>query len=147
MSSHLSERLAIVATIDPQSASAGNYDSDAVDVSKFERVMFVLLAGALGSSGTVDFKLRESDASGGTYGDISGKAATQLTQAGTDDNKQVVIEIKADELTDGKRFVKARVTTATAASLVALVALAGEARDRPISADDLASVDEIVRGG
>lgn len=145
MSAYLSEQLAVVATIDPDAYSAGTYDSDAVDMSKFERAMFVVAAGDLGTSATIDFKLQESDQAAGTYTDLVGKAITQLTQAGADSDKQAIVEIKADELAEGKRYVRGRLVVGVAASDAGVVAFAGDARRRPVTDDDLASVDEIVR--
>lgn len=140
------QRIAVVGTIDPQSAAAGTYDTDGVDMSKFRRALFVLLAGALGASATVDAKLQGS-ADNSTFVDITGKVITQLTKAGTDDNKQALLEISDAELTDASstyRYVRMRVTTATAASLIAVVALGVDPRYAPASDNDLASVDEIV---
>lgn len=144
--SHLSQRLAVAATIDPQSAAAGTYDSDGIDMSKFTRAIFVLLLGAIAAGGTVDAKLQGS-ADNSSFADIAGKALTQLTDADADDNKQAVLEISAEELVAASstyRYVRLRVTTAVAAALIAAVGLAGDARQQPASADDLSTVDEIV---
>lgn len=146
-SERLSEQLAIVAAIDPDAYTTGDQNSDAVDMSKFNRAMFLVMAGTLGSSGTVDFKLQWSETSGGSYSDISGKAITQLTQAGSDDDKQVIVEITAEELAEvdtTARFVRGVLTIGTATSDAAMIALAGVPRQHPASDDDLASVDEIV---
>ena len=51
----LSEQLALVATIDPVSQGAGTVYTDAIDMSCWERVLFVLSVGVMGSSSTVDF--------------------------------------------------------------------------------------------
>ena len=146
-SEQLSERLAVVATIDPDAYSAGAENSDAVDLSKFNRALFVLMVGDLGVSATVDFKLQWAATSGGSYTDISGKSITQLTQAGSDDNKQALIEITAEELAavdTTAQFVRGVLTIGTTACDAGMVALAGVARHHPASDDDLASVDEIV---
>ncbi len=141
------ERLAVLATIDPQSGAAGDFDSDAVDLRLFRRVLFVVLAGALGASATVDAKLQASANGSSGWADITGKAITQLTKAGTDDNKQALIEISDAELLNAGatfRYVRLRITNATAASLIAAVALGADPRYHPASDNDLASVDEIV---
>jgi hypothetical protein len=145
MSSYLSERLAIVATVDPDAYSAGTYDSDAIDLSKFERVLFVVAVGDLGTNATVDFVVQESDAAGGSYANLAGKAITQLTQAGSDADKQALVEVKADELSEGKRYVRGRLTIGVAACDAAILALAGDPRNCPVTNVDLATVDEIVR--
>lgn len=140
------QRAALVATIDPQSAAANTYDTDGVDMSKFRRALFILLVGAMTTDGTVDAKLQGS-ADNSTFVDITGKAITQLTEAGTDDNKQALLEISDAELTDASstyRYVRMRVTTAVAASLIGAVGLGVDPRYHPASDTDLASVDEIV---
>jgi len=91
----LHEDLAVVAAIDPQTLNDASATSDWVDMSKFDEVVFVVAVGA--TDATVDAKLQEaSDASGTGAADISGKAITQL--GATDDNKQAVIRVRADEL-------------------------------------------------
>lgn len=145
MSEKLTEMLATVGTIDPASRSAtGTVETDAIDMSKFHQVAFILLVGTVGATDTLDFKIRECATSGGTYTDISGKAITQLT--GTDDNKQVLVNVRGSELTPGYRYVKGLLTHGGTAGTadIAVVALADQARFKPASDHDLASVDEIV---
>lgn len=131
------EKAAVVAAVSPLNGNNTTTLSDAVDMSKFGEALFVLLTGVIDQ--TVDFKLQESDASGGSYTDISGKSITQL--ANTADGKQAVINLKADELSAGKRFVKAAVTVGNGtSSLVAVVGLGMSPRFGPASDDDLATV-------
>lgn len=142
----LRETLAVVSTIDPASQAAGTVLGDAVDMQKYRRVLFILSVGALGASATVDMKLVADTASGGSYAtDLTGKAIAQLTKAGSDDNKQVAIEVTAEEVAaQGMRYVKPSVTVGTAACLVSLVGIAGFARYGQAADNDLASVDELV---
>jgi hypothetical protein len=92
--------------------------------------------------------LTESATSGGTYTQISGKSITQLTEASTDDNKQAVINLKAEEMGSGMRYVKVSLRVAAAASDAGTITLAGRPRYTTASTTttygDLASVDEIV---
>lgn len=141
------EEAAVVATIDPASLTANTYVSDYVDMSDFEQVMAVLLLGAISTNGTVDAKLIQAkDTSGTGAKDIAGHAATQLTQAGTDSNKQVILQTRQDllDVEGGFTHVALSVTTATAASLGAAVVLGFNPTYGPASNYDLASVDEIV---
>lgn len=140
----LSEQLAVVATIDPDAYTASTVLTDAIDMSKFRRVMFIVMAGELGASATVDFKVTECATSGGSYTDLSGKSITQLTQAGSDDDKQVIVEVAAAEMGSGKRYLKGSLTIGTATSDAGVIALASVGRHKPENANDLASVDEIV---
>lgn len=142
-----SEKAAIVATIDPASMTANTYVSDYVDMADFEQVMAILLLGAITTNGTVDAKLvQATDSSGTGVKDISGAAVTQLTKAGSDDNKQVILQTRGDllDVEGGFRYVALSVTTATAASLGAAVVLGFNPTYGPAYANDLASVDEIV---
>src|SRR5688572_3095926 len=106
-----SERAAVVGTIDPQTVANTEQLTDAVDMSKWHEVMFVFMLGNMAAE-TIDCEVRESDASGGTYTTLSGKAATQLAaHASNNDNKQVVINVKSNELSTGKRYIKGRLIT------------------------------------
>lgn len=150
MSNLLSEELAIVSVIDPDDRASSTTLSDAIDMSVHDRVMFIVAVGAMQSTRTFDFKVVECDTSGGTYTPITGKSITQLT--GVDDNKQVVVNVNASELTAGYRYVKGRLyvggVTGTAANEACVIALGSSTRfsDAVTSTSygDLASVDEIV---
>lgn len=141
----LSEALAVVSCIDPDAYTAAAYNGDVIDMSKYSRVLFIVQVGTLGSSATVDWLLKGDTASGGSYTTtITGKSITQLTQAGTDDDKQVVIEVTAEEVAaQGFRYIRETLTVATATSDAGSVAI-GLVDVTPASALDLASVDEIL---
>lgn len=135
---------AVVATVDPDANAAGAHTSDEVDMSKFDNLMWIVQAGELGSSAGLAFKLQESDSSGGTFTDITGKAITQLTDAATDSDKQAIVTVRSDELADGNRFVRGIMTITTATSDSAVICLGFFPRHGPASDSDLASVAEIV---
>jgi hypothetical protein len=138
-----SELAAIVGVIDPDAYTNAAYESGYVDMSKFESLMAIVMVGDMVSSSTVDFKLQSAaTASGGT--DITGKAITQLTKAGTDDNKQAIINLRREELTVGHRYVKAVMTVGTAASDSGAILIGLNPRNAPASDNDIAAVDEIV---
>ena len=143
--STFSDRAAIVGVVDPDAYTASaSYDklTDAIDMSTWGRVAFVVTAGDIEDTGTVDFKVTQCATADGTYTDLAGKAITQLTT--DDDDKQAVVEVSADELDSGKRYLKGALKTATAASDVAVIAIGLDAREEPASGNDLASVDQIV---
>lgn len=141
----LSEQLAVVATIDPDEYSAGATNTDIIDMRYHRRVIFVVMVGTLGTNATVDFKVQEGAASDmSDAADLSGKAITQLTQAGTDADKQAIVEVAAEEMTSGDRYLRGTLTVATAACDAGVIAVADCARYLPASDYDLASVDEIV---
>lgn len=146
MINRLSEELAIVATIDPASISASTVNTDSIDMKNFRRVMFIVAVGTMGASGTADFAVYGDTASGGSYSTaITGKSIAQLTKAGTDDLKQVVVEVTAEEVAaQGLRYIRGALVIGTAASPAAVIALGSLMRYSPASEFDLASVDEIV---
>ncbi len=142
-----SQRLALLAALNPVSQTAATVTTGWISAKNFYDFMAVLQVGALGSSATVDAKLQQaSDSSGTGAKDISGKAITQLTQAGTDSNKQVLINLAQSDLDIANGFTHFRlsVTVATAACLIAALVFGIEGRESPVDAFDAATVDEIV---
>jgi hypothetical protein len=142
-----SELAAVVETIDPVSQGAGSVSSGWIDASKFRQYMAVVMAGVLGASATLDAKLEQAtDASGTGVKDITGKAITQLTKAGTDDNKQAVINLRPEMLDLDGAFDHFRVTltVGVAASLVGAVVLGLTPASGFAAASDVSTVDEIV---
>ena len=137
-----SESAAVVACIDPDETSASTVNSDGVDMSLFDNVSFILMAGTLGSSATVDMNIT-SGSDNSTFG-TTVKSITQLTQAGSDADKQVVVNVSAQDLTEGDRYVRADVTVGTAASDIGLVAIGFNPKHAPASDNDLSTVDEIL---
>jgi len=140
-----SEKAAIVGTIDPDANTAATYLSDAIDMAKFESIMATILAGVMGASATIDAKLVQATASGGTYKDVTGKAITQLVKASNDDD-QAIINCRAEDLDvgNGYRFVKLSLTVGTATSDCAAIIHGFNAVVEPASDNDLDSVVEIV---
>ena len=141
----LCENLAVLGSIDPDANGVGALNTDWVDMSKFNQALFIVQVGEFAAGGTADFKLEEAtSAAGAGAQDISGKSITQLTDAGTDDDKQALVNIQAAELSDGYRYVRGVLTIAVAAVDSAVIALGGAPTYLPASDFDLASVDEIV---
>lgn len=141
-----SERCAIVGVIDPDAYTNAAYTTACVPVSKFRRLQAIIMAGTLGSSATIDAKLfRAEDASGTNPTDITGASITQLTQAGTDSDKQAIINYDTQgEEGNAKKFIGLSVTVGVAASDMGALLLGFDPFQAPASSDDLASVDEIV---
>jgi hypothetical protein len=143
------ERVAVLAALNPISQSASASATGYVDCSKFRRLLAVVQVGVLGSSATVDAKLTAgTTSSGGSTVDIT-PAITQLTQAGTDANKQVLINLdtaKLQTLTPGTnyRYVKLTVTVGTADSLTAALILGFDPINGPASDNNATTVDEVV---
>ena len=141
-----SEVAAVIGTVDPAALTAAAHTSDYVSAADFESIMAIVKTGTLGTSATVDAKLvQATDSSGTGSKDITGKAITQLVKA-TDDNKQAVINCRAEELDLANSFthVALTITVGTATSQGDGLLLGLNPRMAPASDNDLASVAEIV---
>jgi len=139
--------VAVLAAIDPVSQAAGTVTTGWIDMQDWFRAMAVLQVGALGASATVDAKfVQAKDGSGTGAKDITGTSITQMTKGGTDDNKQVAINLRPEDLdfNNGFRYVRLSITVATAASLISALVLGLDARYGAANMSDATTVDEIV---
>lgn len=141
-----SDEIAVLATIDPDAYTANTYVSDYASAEYFEEFLAIIEVGTIGASGTVNAKLRQATSSTGAgVKDITSKAITALTEAGTDSDKQALINLRADELdrANGFKFVCVSMTNVATVDMGALL-LGIKPKHGPASGHDLASVDEIV---
>jgi hypothetical protein len=142
-----SEVAAIVGNIDPDAYAASTVTTDYIPMKFFGRYMAVVQAGDIVATGTVDAKLiaYTSGAGAGAL-DIPGAAITQLTQAGTDSNKQAVINFNTDTLAGSTKYTHFRlsVTMGTAGADLGAIVLGFEPKYSPASDNDASTVDEIV---
>lgn len=143
-----SDRVALLATIDPDALTATAFSSDWVDIQDYNSLMAVVYLGTLGVNATVNAKLEQDDVGDASNTkDITGKAITELTQAGTDaSDNQAIINVREDELdvAGGFRYVRLTITIGVATSdgggaIYGINPTYGVASD-----NDLASVAEIV---
>lgn len=140
-----SSRQVMIGVIDPDANAAGALSTVWFSMADSETIQAIVMAGTLGTSATLDAKLEQAQDSSGTGAkDITGKAITQLTQAGGDSDKQAIINLRSEELDVEGAFTHARLTmtTAVATSDSAAIVLGANARYQPLA--DLASVDEVV---
>lgn len=139
------ERILLLSSIDPDNQSAGTVTGDYVKADDFLQYLAVFNAGVLTTNNTTDFSVVQAQDGSGTNAKAL-KAATQLTQAGTDSDKQVVISFDATELdlANGFYWVAVRAVTATAAGYVCANLFGIDPIYGYDAALDLASVDEIV---
>lgn len=141
-----SDRFRLMGVVDPDAyASGSSYSTGWVDASLFESLMALIAAGDFVATGKLDGKLEQADTSGGGNAkDVTGKAITQLTDAGTDDNKQAIINCKSEDLdvAGGFRWVRLTLTVTTAGVDAAGFLFGVDARYPP--ATDATTVDEIV---
>lgn len=140
-----SDKIRLVGVIDPDAYAASTVTTGWIAAKDFARFLAIVKAGDIVATGTIDAKLEQAtDGSGTGAKDIAGKLITQLTQAGTDSNKQAMINLRPDELDVPGGFTHFRlsVTMGTAGSDLDAEVLGIGARYEPHA--DLASVDEIV---
>ena len=143
----LSSEVGILGAIDPDAYAAGTVTTGWISAAQFQRFMAVVMAGTLGSSATLDAKIEQaSDSSGTGAKDLTGAAITQLTQAGSDSDKQAVIAFGSDDLDLANGFTHFRLsmTVATATSDCGGLVIGSDVRYGPAVDQDAATVDEIV---
>lgn len=142
-----SEQVAVVGNIDPASYAVSTVTSGWIAAKNFHEFLAVVQAGVLGAAATLDAKLQQASDSAGTGAkDITGKAITQFTKAGADDNKQALINLRPGELDKANGFTHFRLsmTVGVAASAAAGTVLGAGPRTGPAQDNDAATVDEIV---
>ncbi|QPI73926.1 hypothetical protein [Sphingobium sp. Cam5-1] len=138
---------AVAGVINPVSQAAGTVTTGWVDMQKFGTLLAILAVGALGADATVNAKIEQAtDNAGAGAKDVAGLAITALTKAGTDDNKQVLVNLRQEDLDKNNafRFARLSVTVGTAASLISAVLLGFNARYGAATDNDATTVDEIV---
>ena len=144
--SKASEMLAILATIEPASQSAGTATTGWVSVANHHGLLAVVQTGVLGTLATVDAKLQQAtDSSGAGAKDVAGRAITQIVKA-TGDNKQALINLKPEELDtiNGFGFVRVALTVGVAASITGAQLLGVNPRFAPADAGNQAAVVQVV---
>ena len=144
--SKASEMLAILATIDPASQSAGSATTGWVSVANHLSFLAVVQTGVLGTSATVDAKLQQAlDATGTGAKDITGRAIIQIVKA-TGDNKQALINVKPEDLdtVNGFGFVRVTVTVGAAASVTSAQLIGVNPRFAPADAANQAAVVQVI---
>lgn len=140
----ISSQVVVAGVIDPDAYSASTVTTGWIDMGMFEAIMATVMVGTMGTGATVDAKLQQAtDAAGTGAKDVTGKAITQLTEAGTDSDKQAIIECRSDELDVNNSFTHVRlsVTIGTAACDAGAIVHGVAARYQQ---DNAATVDEIV---
>jgi hypothetical protein len=147
-----SEMLTILATLDPASQAAGTATTGWISVANHHGLMASVQSGALGASATLDAKFQQAlDSSGTGAKDITGKdntnkAITQLTQAASGSNRQVLINLKPEELdaVNGFGFVRLSLTVGVAPSLTSAQLIGVNPRYAPADSLNQAAVAQIV---
>lgn len=142
----ISEQAAVLATFDPISQGAATVTTGWISAANHERFQALIQTGVMGASATLDAKLQQAtDSSGTGVKDVTGKAITQIVKA-TGDNKQAIINLRANELdiNGGFNYFRLSLTVGTAASLIAASVIGGGAKNMPASALNQVGVVQVV---
>jgi hypothetical protein len=142
-----SQRVALVGVIDPDAYAAATYTTGWIAAADAAAFMALVSVGEMATNSTVNAKFQQAtNGSGAGVKDITGKAITALTQAGTDSDKQAIINLRQEELDIANAFTHFRLsmTVATAASDAAAYVFAMDERYGPANLRNIAAVDEIV---
>ena len=135
----------LLGIIDPDAYTAATYTTGWIHAGSYAKIVAWVFAGTLGASATLDAKIEQaSDGSGTGAKDVTGALITQLTQAGTDSDKQATIELEPASLdtNNGFDYVRLSMTVGTATSDAAAVVFGVAPRYVPPT--DASTVDEIV---
>ena len=143
----MTQALAIPSAINPQILNNSAANTGSIDMLKSRRALFVLEIGAVTGGGSITASLQESAdnstwQSNGSAGAFSNSGGANVQMTGlTTANKQYTFEVRAGQLTTGKRYVRLNVQeTGSQNVYVAAVGLGGEGVHKPNNANNDASV-------
>lgn len=142
----LSESTSLLATLDAASVAAGTVTTGWVAAQHHLAFLAIIATGVLGAGATIDAKIEQATTVGGAgVKAVAGKAITQIVKA-SGDNKQALVNFKAQDLDTegGFGFVRVSVTVGTAASIVGATLLGGAPRYEPAAAFNQAAVVQVV---
>lgn len=144
----ITEGLALIGTIDPDAYGTGITSTDVIDMLYWKEVLFVVQAGTITSTGTIDFEVNYDTASNGSFTNVvTGKAITQLTAAGTDSDKQALVRVTDEEvaaMAAGARYIRGDASLLAAGADFGVVVLGVPKHYGSAAEYDIASVDEII---
>lgn len=140
----ITEELALLDTHWPQTRQAATHVGAWVLAATYPRYLLKLKVGAMGSGGVVNAKFQQAtSAAGAGVKDVDGKAITPLTQAGSDENSVVGINLRTEELdvSGGFKYIRFAVTITVADCLYDAELLATGGRFIPVS---VTNWDEVI---
>jgi hypothetical protein len=136
----LTQRRLIPNGIYPQSLNNSRASTAGVDMSKCTRAIFTLYIGAV-TSGSISAWLQESSdnfssdvPSNDAASSFSNSGGSGLSSTGNTTTSAILtFEVRADQLTSGKQYVRLQVKeTAGSATIVCVVANGEEASNKPV---------------
>lgn len=142
-----SARASVVAAIDPDAYAAGTYTTGWIDMQDWFSLLAVPMVGDFVATGVLNAKFQQAtDVAGAGAKDVPGSAITAMNQVGVDDNKQALINLLPGDLdfNAGFRFVRFSATLSAAGADFGAVVLGMNPRYGDATANDAATVDEVV---
>jgi hypothetical protein len=139
--------MALMAGIPPQVLNNARLNTDGIDLQQSHKIMFVLSMGAVVGGGSINCWLQESAdnstwTANDTAGAFSNSGANNVSQTGlTTANKEITFEVRADQLTTGKRYVRLQIKETGAQNVnVAVVCWGDEGVHKPNNANNATAV-------
>ena len=144
MSERLAQQVAILSVIDPDTATGSlTSTGDVIDAKLYDKLMFILMAGVVTSSGKITLTVYKGTKS--TAASIT-STVTSCTINYANDDKQKIIDVDVSK--EGNyRYYKPVLTTnggTNSGSYAAALALGSSTRYHPASDNDLSSVASIT---
>jgi hypothetical protein len=113
-----SEAVQLLGAIDPENGATPLLATDWVAARDFDRFLGIVFVGAMTTNSEVTAIVQEATDDQGTSPQAVNTSAT-LTEAGGDDDSQIIVNARADEMSDGYTHLRLLVEIDTAASFVA----------------------------
>src|SRR5438045_2870743 len=117
----VTQSIALANGIAPQQLNNARLSSDGVDMSLSKRAIFILSIGA--NAGSISAWLQESAdnstwTANDTAGAFSNSGALNVSQTGlTTANKEYTFEVRTDQVTAGKRYVRLQIKEVNSANV------------------------------
>jgi hypothetical protein len=144
----ITQRLALGNGVPPQVLNNAILNSDGVDLQKSKRAFFILSVGAVTGGGSISAWLQESAdnstwTANGQAGAFGNSGGSNVSQTGiTTANTEYTFEVRTDQLTTGKRYVRLQIKETGSQNVYVTVAAYGdEANNKPGNANNAANVN------
>jgi hypothetical protein len=140
-----SDQITVVGKIDPDALAPGTVTSGWIKASDYPQFLAAVQVGDFVTSGVLDAKLEQAtSAAGAGAKDVTGSAITQLTEAGGDDDKIVLINIDPRKLDVENEFDYFRLSMTGGVADVEVAGLILGLSARYGLGVHIAAVDEVV---
>ncbi len=145
LNAKLREMLPLVGVLSPAATINVERFSTVVDMGAHIQALAVVALGDMAAE-TIDAKLYACDSDGNNAVALTGNSATQLAaHASNNDNKQIVLNVRSDDLlASGKRYVKLGVVTGGASGGSVAAVILAQPRMGNAATVDLSSVVQLV---